>query len=114
MQTSLECLLRLFPQHWLEGLFDEIIQQHFLCCENFQFQLGQNGITCQVQFGHRFLLWTWFFAIQAMALAVSETDPEDGRRRVTLPVTLQDGWLSLGPPLGPMPLVRLQPVRLSP
>ena len=54
------------------------------------------------------------FAIQAMALAVSETDPEDGRRRVTLPVTLQDGWLSLGPPLGPMPLVRLQPVRLSP
>ncbi len=35
--------LCLFPQHWIEGLFDEIIQQRLLGRENLQFQLGQNG-----------------------------------------------------------------------
>jgi hypothetical protein len=54
------------------------------------------------------------FAAQATALAMGETDPADGRRQVTLPLSLQDGWLSLGPPIGPMPLVRLQPLPLEP
>ncbi|WP_455374019.1 DUF2125 domain-containing protein [Limibacillus halophilus] len=54
------------------------------------------------------------FAVQATALAMGETDPADGRRQVTLPLTLQDGWLSLGPPVGPLPLVRLQPLPLEP
>ncbi len=54
------------------------------------------------------------FTVQAMALAVAKTDPADGRREITLPIELQDGWLSIGPPIGPLPLIRLQPVALEP
>lgn len=53
------------------------------------------------------------FTVQAVALSIGKTDPSDGRREISLPLTLQDGWLSIGPPIGPMPLVRLDPVDLG-
>ncbi len=48
------------------------------------------------------------FALQAGSLALGKVDPEDGRAEIQLPLTLQDGWLSLGP----LPILKLKPLPL--
>lgn len=48
------------------------------------------------------------FALQAGSLALGKVDPEDGRSEIQLPLTLQNGWLSLGP----LQILKLKPLPL--